>query len=139
MLLFSPEFYRDHTKIQGFHIQESVSFSPAFYYNHTKIQGFYMQEGASFSPEFYLDHTKIQGFQFHIQEGFLFHQNFSETMLRLESSIKFKTWFKEFSVNNIHVSGTTVLLAFRLAACYLRSIIHQNYSQNVGQSICFNS
>ena len=35
---FSPEFYRDRTKIQD--MQECVSFSPEFYRNRTKIQDF---------------------------------------------------------------------------------------------------
>merc|ERR1711997_1127523 len=38
VLLFSPEFYRDRTKIQD--MQECVSFSPEFYRNRTKIQDF---------------------------------------------------------------------------------------------------
>ena len=104
-----------------------------------KFRDFTCRRVLLFHQNFTSTIPKFRVFNFTYRRVFLFHQNFSETMLRLESSIKFKTWFKEFSVNNIHVSGTTVLLDFRLAACYLRSIIHQNYSQNVGQSICFNS
>ena len=57
-VFFSPEFYRDRTKIQDIH--ECVSFSPEFYRDCTKIQD--IQECLSFSPDFYRDGTKIQDF-----------------------------------------------------------------------------
>ena len=55
----SKEFYRDHTKIQGF-------WTKKIFLKKKKIEIFLIffshQEWNSFSPEFYRDHTKIQGF-----------------------------------------------------------------------------
>ena len=99
---FSPEFYRDCTKIQDFW---KKSWKKIFFFEIFLIF-FSHQECNSFLPEFYQDCTKIQNFwkkkfwnyfeiSFHTRSVIPFHQNFTATLPKFMTCEKnWKKFFK---------------------------------------------